>query len=259
MTLPRSAFGRTVLIAAIGAAVLALSALNLGAWQSIARGTTTTPIVATPSGTPVTGITVQGVGKITLKPDLATISVGIQSQASTAKAAQAAASAAMTKIIAAVKKAGVADADMTSQWVSLQPQYAYSSGGTVPPRVTGYQANQALSVKVRKIETTGAVIDAAVAAGATEIGGISFSVADPTAATALARTAAITDAKSRATALAQAAGVSLGSLISVSEVSAPAPVPYYADARAAAGVPTPVQVGTTDLEVDVQATFAIGG
>ena len=200
MTLPRSTFGRTVLIAAIGAVVLALSALNLGAWQSIARGTTTTLPVTTASGAPSTGITVQGVGKITLTPDLATISVGIQSQAASAKAAQSAASAAMTRIIAAVKKAGVADADMTSQWVSLQPQYAYASGGTIPPRVTGYQANQALSVKVRHIETTGAVIDAAVAAGATEIGGISFSVSDPTAATAQARTAAIADAKTRAAA-----------------------------------------------------------
>ncbi len=260
MTLPRSTFGRTVLVAAIGVAVLALSALNLGAWQSIARGTTTTLPVTTGSGAPITGITVQGVGKVTLTPDLATISVGIQSQAPTARAAQSAASAAMTRIIAAAKKAGVAEVDMASQWVSLQPQYAYSSNGTTPPKVTGYQANQALAIKVRKIDTTGAVIDAAVGAGATQVSGISFSVADPTAATAQARTAAMADARKRASALAQAAGVSLGSLLMVTEVSAPAPVPYAAgELKAAADVATPVQVGTTDLEVDVTATFAIGG
>lgn len=259
MSLPRSTFARTVLIGAIGLAILALSALNLGAWQSIARATTTTVPMTTTSGAPVTGITVQGVGKITLTPDLATISIGVQSQASTAANAQSAASAAMTKIIAAVKKAGVAEIDMKSQWVSLNPQYSYDRTGSTAPRVTGYQANQALAVKVRRIETTGAVIDAAVAAGATQVSGISFSVADPTAATAQARTAAIADAKKRATALAQAAGVSLGALITVTEVSAPAPVPYMsADLRTVAGTATPVQVGTTDLEVDVTATYAIG-
>jgi uncharacterized protein YggE len=259
MSLPRSTFARTVLIGVIGLALLALSALNLGAWQSIARANTTTLPVTTPSGAPVAGITVQGVGKITLTPDLATISVGIQSQAATAAKAQQAASAAMTRIIDAVKKAGVADIDLKSQWVSLQPQYAYSPSGTVPPRVTGYQANQALAIKVRAIETTGAVIDAAVAAGATQVSGISFSVADPTAATAQARNAAMADAKKRAQALAQAAGVSLGTLLTVTEVSAPSPVPYMAgDVKAGVDVATPVQVGTTDLEVTVTATFAIG-
>ncbi len=260
MSLPRSVFARSVLVAAIGLAALALVALNLSAWQSVARATTTTvPVTTNSSGAPTTGITVQGVGRITLTPDLATLSVGIQSQAPTAVAAQSQASATMTKIIAAVKKAGVAEKDMTSQWVSLQPQYAYSSGGTTPPRVTGYQANQNLSVKVRDIKTSGAVIDAAVSAGATQVGGISFSVSDPTAATAQARDAAMADAKKRATALAQAAGVSLGSVIFITEVSAPAPVPYMTgDLRAAADAATPIQAGTTDLEVDVQVTFAIG-
>jgi uncharacterized protein YggE len=260
VSLPRSLFARSVLVAAIGLAALALLALNLSAWQSVARGTTTTIPVTTASGAPSTGITVQGVGRITLTPDLATVSVGIQSQAATAAAAQSAASAAMTKIIAAVKKAGVAETDMTSQWVSLQPQYAYAPNGGTPPRVTGYQANQNLSVKVRKIKTTGPVIDAAVGAGATQVNGISFSVSDPTSATAQARTAAMADAKKRAGALAQAAGVSLGAIIAVTEVSAPAPVPFAAgDVRAGLDAATPVQVGTTDLEVDVTATFAIGG
>jgi len=70
----------------------------------------------------------------------------------------------MARIIAAVKAKGVADADLASQWVSLQPQYDYSSSGTVPPRVIGFQANQSLSIKVHKIETSGDVIDAAVGA-----------------------------------------------------------------------------------------------
>ena len=216
---------------------------------------------ATDTNGPIKGITVQGTGTITMSPDLATISVGVLTQASHAAQAQAEASAAMVKVIAAVKDEGIADADLATEWISLQPMYAYSSDGSVPPRVTGYQASQSLSVKVRHIDGAGAVIDAAVGAGATQVSGIGFSVADPTAATAQARVAAMVDARQHAAALAQAAGVSLGSIISVTEVATPMPVPFpYAGGDLAApGVRTPVQVGTTDLQVVVQATFAIGG
>ena len=211
------------------------------------------------STTPIKGITVEGIGKVTVAPDLATVGVGVQTQAATAAQAQAQASAAIARITSAVRGRGVATADMTSEWISLQPQYAYEPAGSVPPRVTGYQANQSLSVKVRAIDQTGAIIDAAVAAGATQVSGISFSVADRTAAMARARTAAMADARQRAASLAQAAGVTLGSVISISEVSAPTPVPFANGAMAAPSVQTPVQPGTTELEVDVQATFSVVG
>jgi len=148
---------------------------------------------------------------------------------------------------------------MTSQWISLQPQYASSPAGSLPPQLTGYQANQSLSVKIRATGQTGAIIDAAVGAGATQISGISFSVADPTTATTQARAAAMADARQRAASLAQAAGVTLGAVISISEVSAPSPVPFASGALAAPSVQTPVQPGTTDIEVDMLATFSIGG
>jgi uncharacterized protein YggE len=166
----------------------------------------------------------------------------------------------MTKVIAAVKAKGIADADLTTQWISLQPQYDYASGSSAP-RVTGYMASQSLSVKVRHIDQAGAIIDAAVAAGATQVSGISFSVADPTAATGQARTAAVADARQHAIALAQAAGVSLGAVISITEVASPnpTPIPYAGADLAAPSVKTPVQVGTTEVEVIVQVTYGIGG
>jgi len=255
MSESRSLVARTAAVASIAMLALVIVAPLVTSWRpsGVARAATPTD--------PIHGITVQGTGKITLTPDLASINVGVTFQGATAAKAQGGASAAMARIIAAVKAKGVADADLASQWVSLQPQYDYSSSGTVPPRVIGFQANQSLSIKVHKIDTSGDVIDAAVGAGATDIGGTSFSVSDPAAATAQARTAAITDAKARAKSLADAAGVSLGAAISISEVSAPSVVPYpYLD-KAAVGAPsnpTPIQVGTTEVEVDVQVTFAIG-
>jgi uncharacterized protein len=206
-----------------------------------------------------TGISVQGTGIVTVTPDQATLSVGVQQQAATASAAQQAASAAMNKIIAAVKAVGVADADLATQWISLQPRYDNGPTGNLPPKVSGYQANQSLQVTVRHLDKTGAVIDAAVSAGANQVGGVSFSLGDPSAATAQARAAAVADARQRARALAQAAGVTLGAPVWINEVSAPSPIPFAAAAPAAGmAASTPIQAGTTQVEVDVQVTFAIG-
>lgn len=185
MSASRSILARTAVIAAVALIVAVIVGPMLTGWR--AMGQVVAALTAGDTAGSVKGITVVGTGKVTLKPDLATIVVGVQAQATTAAKAQSQASAATAKIIAAVKGQGVADADITSQWISLQPQYDYSANGAAPPRVTGYQANQSLAVKVRQIDKAGPVIDAAVGAGANQVGGISFSVADPTGATAQAR------------------------------------------------------------------------
>ena len=204
------------------------------------------------------GITVEGTGIVVVSPDEATLSLGVQTQASTATAAQSAASAVMNKIIAAVRAEGVAEADLATQWISLQPQVDYGPNGSGPSKVTGYQASQSLQVTVRHLDQTGAILDAGVTAGANQVGGVSFSLADPSSATGQARTAAMADAKARAQALALAAGVTVGAPLSISEISAPSPVPFAAAAPAAGAASTPVQAGTTQVEVDVQVTYAIG-
>ncbi|MEA2674972.1 MAG: uncharacterized protein QOI92_2164, partial [Chloroflexota bacterium] len=123
---------RTAAVASIAVLALVIVAPLVTSWRpsGVARAATPTD--------PVHGITVQGTGKITLTPDLARINVGVTFQGATAAKAQGGASAAMARIIAAVKAKGVADADLASQWVSLQPQYDYGSQGTVPPRVIGF-------------------------------------------------------------------------------------------------------------------------
>src|SRR5450759_4731619 len=149
MSSSRTMFIRTAWIAAISLAALVIAGPLVTAWRPAGLASAATPT------DPVHGVTVQGTGKVTLTPDLATISVGVTSQGSTASKA---------RIIAAVKAKGVADADLASQWVSLQPQYDYNNSGAIPPRVIGFQANQSLSIKVRTIDTSGDVIDAAVGA-----------------------------------------------------------------------------------------------
>jgi uncharacterized protein len=256
MSASRSLLGRTIVIATVAIAALVVVGPGLTPWRPAGQAK------AAPTLTdPVRGITVQGTGKVTISPDLATINVSVQLQAATAAEAQSKANTAMTKVIAAVKGKGIADADLATQWISLAPQYSYDSNGTTLPKVVGYQASQSLTIKVRKIDDAGPVIDAAVGAGANQVDGIAFSVADPTNAAAQARTAAVADARTRAASLASAAGVTLGGAVSMTEVSATAPVPIpfaYDKALGSVAPQTPVQAGTTEIEVDVQVTFAIG-
>lgn len=196
-----------------------------------------------------------GQGIVTVTPDETTLDLGVQVQALTAAAAQSQASAAMAKIITAVKSQGVADADLATQQVSLQPQIDYGPSGNGTGKVTGYLASQSVQVTVRHLDTTGAIIDAGVAAGANTVGGPSFSLADPSAVAAQAHTAAMADAHARATTLAQAAGVTLGAPLSITEQPAPSPVPFAAAAPSAGAASTPIQAGTTQVEVDVQVTY----
>jgi hypothetical protein len=255
MSTSRSLLGRTFVIAGVAIAALVVVGPALTAWRPAGQAN-----AAPTLSDPIRGITVQGAGRVTIKPDLATISVSVQVTAATAAEAQSKASAAMAKVIAAVKGQGVADADLTTQWISLAPQYSYDSTGTTPPKILGYQASQSLTIKVRQIDKSGPVIDAAVSAGANQVDGIAFSVADPTSAAAQARTAAVADARTRAAVLASAAGVTLGAAVSITELSAsaPPPIPYAYDKALGVSAETPVQAGTTDIEVDVQVTFAIG-
>jgi uncharacterized protein len=200
-------------------------------------------------------ITVLGTGTVTLTPDTATVIVGVSQRASTAAAAQSEAANAMTAILTAVKKHGIPNSDLATVDVGLSPVYDYS-GDT--QKLVGFQANQSLQVTVTNLADTGSIIDDAVAAGANSVQGISFSVNDPTAATAQARAAAVADAKTRAKELAQAAGVTLGPAVSITEVSAPAPVPVMAEAAPLAkGASTPVVPGTTQVTVQVQIAFAL--
>ena len=254
MSSSRTILGRTAAVATVSLVAVMVLGVILTSWRPAGPARAAT----VPTNSSIQGITVNGTGKVTVKPDLATLTIGVQAQAPSAADAQAKASAAMAKVVEAIKGNGIAEADIATQWVSLEPQYNYKSDGS-NPTVIGYVSNQTVSVKVRDLAKVGPVIDTAVAAVANQVSGISFSVADPAAAASQARAAAIADAKTRATELANAAGVSLGAATMITEVSAPGPIPYeYRTAAPAAdGAGTPILPGTTEIQVDVEVTFAI--
>jgi uncharacterized protein YggE len=120
--------------------------------------------------------------------------------------------------------------------------------------------SEQVQVTVRDLDAAGGIVDAATAAGATNVNGISFEVDDPARAETDARTSAIRAAHDKADAMARAAGVSLGAVVSISETSSPIPypVPYAVDGGARADVATPVQPGTQDVQASVTVVYAIG-
>ena len=203
------------------------------------------------------GIAVRGVGRVTVVPDTATIVVGTDVHAKDAVSAQSQASERMGAVVAAVRGAGVADGDVRTQQVSLNPVYDFS-GNT--QRLTGYQASQSLDIRLRDLAKLGPVIDAAVGAGATTVSSVTLSVADPAAATDQARDQAVDDARRRAERIAAAAGVTLGPPASIVEGSSAPPIPLAFEGamfRAAADAATPIETGTTDLSVELTVLFRI--
>ena len=246
-------------IVALGALALAAAAIAspalAGRAQPAPAGGSLLPAVNASDATAQPSITVHGTGTVTLTPDMATVVLGVQAQASTAKAAQSNASASMNAVIAAVKRHNIAAADMATVNISLGPVYDYSGNSQ---KLVGWQASQSLSVKDRNLNDTGSLIDDAVAAGANSVQGVTLSVADPSAATAQARAAAVADAKARAQGLASAAGVTLGSPIAIEETSAPSPTPVAMAAPAAGAMAsTPIVPGSFDVTVTVDITYAI--
>ncbi len=203
-------------------------------------------------------ISVSGTGRVLVKPDVADISLGVRVERGKAKESEIAAAELMGKIIDALKAAGVAEADIQTANLSLQPTYDYSSSKST---ITGYATDNVVSITVRDLTKVGETVDAAVDAGATQVNGVSFRVDDQSKVEAQARAAAMKDAKSKADALASAAGVNITGIASISEVSSPFPTPYpdvmSAGAPAADRAVTPVEPGKVTLEVTVTVMYRI--
>lgn len=231
--------------------VVALAVPNLGPRSTLA--------VDPASGTPEHTISVTGVGRVTIAPDVADVRVGVQLTRPTVKEARDAAAAAMTKVVASLKANGVADKDIQTSILSLQPTYDYGTGGGAA-KLTGYMLTNSVSATVRDLGRLSDVVDGAMAAGATTVDGISFRVEDQAGAEAQARTAALAQAKATAEALASGAGVMIVGVASITESSSmPAPIPYAAASKAAGALDaaTPVQVGTNEVEVSVSVSYLI--
>ncbi len=202
-------------------------------------------------------ITVTGVGRVAIRPDVADLRVGATVSAETAAGARDVAARIMTAVLAALRSLGVKDADLQTSSLMVTPRTDYSAG---TPRVTGYEATNAVAVVVRDLETLGGIVDRAVAAGATSIEGPTFRLADPADATTAARRLAVEDAADRAATLAAAAGLRIMGVASIGEGGArPMPLPKAARMMAIAEAsPSPVEVGSDEVRVQVEVVYLAG-
>ena len=192
-------------------------------------------------------VTTLGHGVVTVVPDEASITAGVHTQAVSASDALAQNAKLMNSVIAALKGAG--GTDLQTQQVSLNPQTNDQN------QVTGYAADNSVSAKAT-IANVGALIDAAVGAGANTVDGPNLDVSDQDALYRTALGKAVDDARAKAEALAQAGGFGVGQVSSVTEQSASAPVPVF-QAAVAKSDGTPVEAGTQDVTADVTVTFRI--
>jgi uncharacterized protein len=223
------------------AAPLVVAVLGLAA--------TTLPGSASSAAAEAGGITVQGTASVTSVPDRAELSFGVESQGSSARAALSANAAEMRRVIAALKAAGATD--VKTQYVSLSPRYNDKS------EPQGFVATNSVSATVKELAKAGAVIDAAVDAGANQVNGPSLSRGDQAELYRQALKAAVANARLNAQALASAANVSLGRVTAIAEGGgAPQPVQFAAADKAMAES-TPIEPGTQQTTANVTVTFSV--
>jgi len=204
--------------------------------------------------TPPAMISVTGEATVSAPPDLAQIEGGVTTEAKTAREASETNNAAMGKVLLALKGAGIDEKDFQTSRLSLQPQYAPNRNG--PNAVVGYQASNRVTIKLRDVAKVASVIDTLVAAGANNIGGINFMVSAASKLLDDAREQAIADARRKAEIYARAAGVTLGSPVSISEENAPGPMPFR-KMSAGMAASAPVAQGEETLQVTVSVSWAI--
>jgi uncharacterized protein len=246
---------RTVVLSAAAATLCALTAML--AVLAVSRPTSI--LVTSPSATSTTstfdpGVITSGDATVSRRPDLALISAAVESKQSSAAAAQSDLAGKAAGLIARAKALGIADKDINTSGYSVGPSYAPNSG-----TIDGYRAFEGLLLKWHNVDTVGKTLDALVQeGGATQIN-VGFTLADPKAAQAEARSLAIGDARSRAQAMATAAGVKLGKVLRVSDLSTSGYSSQKFDITGAAPASTQVPVGQLDVQVAVEVDFAIDG
>lgn len=243
-TLARAAaLGVTVLTAAALAAPAALAQAAPPAAESMFRATT---------------LNLSAYGETKVAPDMATISLGVMTEEPTAAAAMQANAAQMGRVIAALKRAGLADRDIQTSQLNLSPQYRYEQN--LPPKLVGYQASNQVTLTVRDLAKLGQVVDATVGAGANQVHGISFGLIDPTEAENAARRAAVRALQDKAGLYAEATGHRIVRLVSLSEAggyAAPPPMPVMMARAEAMDASTKVAPGELKVRIDISGLYEI--
>lgn len=201
-------------------------------------------------------ISVVGTGEAVAPPDMATIRLGVTSEAREAAEAMRANAAAMTQVLARLTGAGIADRDMQTSELSLSPRWGRPEPGR-DAEVTGFVASNTLTVRVRDLDVLGPTLDAALGDGANTLGGLSFGISDAAALRDAARRAAVADAKRAAEVLAAAAGVTLGALQELSELGGANEPQPMARMEMSVADALPVAAGEATIRTTVRMVFAV--
>lgn len=219
----------------------------------IAACTLATPLIASaPARAADRSITVTGEATVSVAPDNANIRLGVTSQGKNAREASEANARQMTNVLAAIREAGVADRDVQTSRLSLQPQYEQGKAG--PARLLGFQVTNQVTIRIREIDKFPGILDRAIAAGANEMSGIEFVVSEQSKLLDQARDDAVTDARRKAELFARAAGVKLGAVTSITEEGSSPPRPVMQAMRVSA---VPVAPGEQMLRAAVSVTFEL--
>lgn len=207
---------------------------------------------------PMRTISVNGTGRIMLDPDIATINIGVHTEDMDAQQAVADNNEQAQAVIQSLIDFGIAEDDIRTSNFSIFPRQNYDNEGNLQEIV--YVVDNSVQVTVRELDNIGEILDAAVSAGANSINGINFSVEDSSAAQEAAMAAAVENARSRAEVLAEAGGVELGAVQSISTHVSGGPVPLSQDFRmemAAADSSVPISPGQTEISVEVSVVYEI--
>jgi uncharacterized protein YggE len=214
------------------------------------------PALAQTQEMPRPQVTVPGEATLAVAPDTARLQAGVISEGRTAREASEANKKTMAAVMAAITSAGIAEKDIQTSRYSIQP--IYDQGRPVPGAFKGFQASNNVTVKIRDLDKIGDIIDQTVAAGANSMGGVEFLVAEPSKMLDAARAEAVADARRKAEILAEAAGVKLGSALTITEQSSGFQYPQlYMRAAGVQAGETPVAAGEMTLRAAVTVSFEL--
>jgi hypothetical protein len=218
------------------------------------------PTTASAQEAPHRTIVVGGTGEASAVPDQAQVSAGVVTQAATAEAALEANNDAMEQVFETLENAGIEEHNIRTSNFSVSPQYeSFRDNDSNPRRIVAYQVSNQLTIIVEDIDELGGTLDALVRSGANQLNGISFSISDPKPLEEEARRAAVQDAIAKAQTLADAAGVTLGPIISIQEGGGgyQPPMPVMAMRAESFDSSVPVARGESTIAIGVSITYAI--
>lgn len=202
-------------------------------------------------------ISVSGTGRVDLAPDMATVRIGVTHQDEDAAAALQQTSDAVAVMLERLAGLGIAARDVQTASVTLNPVWRDRPDQQGQPMPWGFEASNVVSLRLRNIAALGAVLDALVADGANRLDGVSFGLQDPETSMDEARRLAVADARRKATLYAEAAGVALGQVMSVTETGMATPRPQMMEMAAMRADSVPVAAGEVGITASVQMVFAL--